>query len=156
MIRSLLFGFLLTLAAGFFSGCNKRQINPNIPDVSISISIDPNSTLFQEINVIAGWTYLDGKSGVYIPSQSRGIIVFRSDFNEFTAFERQPPENQDQCCTNGECTKLIVGSNFPFVVDTCTGNKYLIYDGNLAEGEGLYPLIRYNADYSGGILHIYN
>ena len=140
------------------SSCNKGVVNPNVPIVSIDIVIDPNSTLFFDLNVAGGWTYLDGKPGVYIPPGSRGIIVYRVDMNTFLAYERTPPNEPNACCDSqtNVCTALVVGDYYPFVVDTCNNNKYSILDGALFEGTGSFPLIRYRTDYDGATLHIYN
>ncbi len=140
----------------FAGSCNKGRVNPNIPNVPINISIDPNSTLFQELNTVGGWLYLDEKPGVYIPYGSRGVMVYRLSIDEFMAFERQPPNSPDKCCDGNKCTKLIIGDYFPLVKDTCTQTSYLLIDGSIVEGEGEYPLIRYSAVYDGNLLHVYN
>ena len=54
------------------------------------------------------------------------------------------------------CGKLVVGPNFPFAQDTCTGTMYQLLDGTLFSGDGQYPLIEYFAAYDGALLHIYN
>jgi len=141
--------------------CNdKNKGNPNVPDVNINITIDPNSTLFLELNATGGWLYLDEVPGYadQIRYPSRGIIVFRQDVNFFKAYERQPPNDPFKCCDSQKqnCGKLIVGNNFPFVKDTCTGTLYQIYDGSIFSGDGQYPLIEYYAYYDGQLLNIYN
>jgi len=155
IIYLLIFAGIMLFSA---SSCNKGNVNPNVPIVNIDISFDPNSTLFYELNVPGGWAYIDDKPGVYIPFGSRGIIVYRMDMNTFNAYERTPPNDPNHCCDDQKknCTKLIVGDNYPFVVDTCLDNKYNILDGSLFEGTGSYPLIQYRADYDGYTLHIYN
>lgn len=151
-IGVLLFGILSIFAIS----CNKDNINPNIPDAPINIDIDPNSTLIQELNTVGGWVYLDEKPGIFIPNTSRGVMVYRMDINIFKAYERQPPNTPNQCCTNGICTKLIIGDNFPFAKDTCTNTLYQLMDGTLFAGEGRYSLIEYAAVYDGNRLRIYN
>lgn len=138
--------------------CNKGSINPDIPNVVINITIDPNSTIYQELNTSGGYLYLDEQAGIYIPSGSQGIIVYRETMTDFKAYERQPPNNPFQCCDdNGDnCTKLIVDEYYPFAKDTCTGNLYMLLDGTLFEGEGQYSLIQYNTVYQGGLLHVFN
>lgn len=150
---SLLLVIMLSIAA-----CNKGSINPNIPNVVINVTIDPNSTIFQQLNTPGGWLYLEEQPGIYIPYGSRGIIVYRLTLNEFKAYERQSPDFPFECCDENKenCPKLIVGPNYPFVKDTCNGNLYQMIDGSLFEGEGYYPLIQYNAVYDGGLLHIFN
>ena len=153
-----LIGFFFLWLLLSASSCNKGSDNPNIPPVNINITIDPNSTLFYELNTVGGWCYLDDKSVVYIPFGSRGIIVYRMEMSTFLAYERTPPNNPNQCCTDSrsECTKLVVGNYYPFVKDTCTGTKYSILDGTIFEGEGQYPLFQYRAEYKNGLLFISN
>ncbi len=148
--------FLILITSSF--SCNKGSINPDIPNVVINITLDPNSTIYQELNTPGGYIYLDEEPGIYIPSGSRGIIVYRETMSSFKAYERQPPNYPDECCDkNGNnCTKLIVGDNYPFAKDTCTDNLYYLPDGNLFQGEGRYSLIEYNTVYDGGLLHIFN
>lgn len=145
---------LLLLVAG---SCNKDTINPNIPYGSIRIDIDPNSTFYQELNTVGGWTYVDnGSPGVYITGNSRGVIIYRNGETEFTAYDRMPPNDPDKCCDEKDvCTRLVVDDYYPMVQDTCTQNSYLILDGSLFQGDGKWSLIRYNAVYDGGLLHVY-
>ena len=151
--------FLTVFIAGLLiaSSCNKSSINPNIPDVVINITIDPNSTQFLELNTVGGWMYLDEVPGLIVPYPSRGVIVYRYDQNEFKAYERQPPNEPFKCCNDAlGCTKMIVGVNYPFAKDTCTGDLYQLLDGVLFDGKGPYSLIRYNAVYDGALLHVFN
>jgi len=141
----------------FFPACNKDNINPNIPYGTVRIDIDPNSTFFQELNTVGGWTYVDnGSPGVYITGNSRGVIIYRNGQSEFMAYDRIPPNDPNKCCdANNTCTRLVVGDYYPLAKDTCTQNSYLLLDGNLFQGEGRYPLIQYSAVYDGNLLHVY-
>jgi len=142
----------------FALSCDKTAVNPNIPRVVINVTIDPNSTINQELNTPGGWLYLEEQPTVYIPAGSRGVIVYRLTMTEFKAYERQPPNFPYECCDeNGfHCSKLVVGGNYPFVKDTCNDNLYQLLDGSLFHGVGQYPLIEYNAMYDGHLLHVYN
>ena len=149
--------FVLIVFVMTISSCKKdTQLNPNIPDVNINFTIDPNSSLFIQLNTVGGWLYLDEVPGMYVPYPSRGIIVYRQDVNLFKAYERQPPNDPFKCDNGNNLTKLIVGNNYPFIKDTCTGTMYSILDGSIFTGEGEYPLIEYNAFYDGGLLYINN
>ena len=152
-----LFFIPITLMLFAFS-CNKASINPNIPNVIINVTIDPNSTMFQELNTPGGWLYLEEQPGIYIPPASRGVIVYRVTMTEFKAYERQPPNFPFDCCneTGFQCTKLVVGGNYPFVKDTCNDNLYQLLDGALFQGTGQYPLIEYSAMFDGSLLHVFN
>lgn len=152
------FLFLSIILVAVLSCNNPNQNNPWVPKVNINLTIDPNSTLFLELNTPGGWMYLDEVPGMYIPYPSRGIIVYRQDLNFFKAYERQPPNDPFQCCAEEtvNCGKLMVGPNFPFALDTCTGTMYQLMDGTIFSGEGEFPLIEYYAAYDGQLLHISN
>lgn len=131
--------------------CKKESENPNAPDVYINIELNPNSTIYQELNTVGGWMYLTATP------PSRGIIVYRKTMNEFVAYDRIPPNEPDNCCDdNGNCSRLIVGDYFPLVVDECNNIHYLILNGSIVEGSGRYPLIQYRTTYNGNILRICN
>jgi hypothetical protein len=146
--------FLLFILFLVPSGCDDE--GNTLPLAPIDITIDPNSTIYQELNVVGGWTYLGEQDGVVSPS--RGIIVYRLQTDQFMAFERTPPYKPDSCCTsNGaNCSRLIVGDNYPFIVDTCTGAKYLILDGSVVKCPSNMPLGTYYTEYNGVLLYIHN
>lgn len=133
-----------------FSGCRKEEVNPNNPNVYINITIDPNSTFYQELNTVGGWMYLTAEP------PSRGIIVYRYNLSEFLAYDRIPPNEPNNCCVDGNCTRLIVGDYFPFAYDECNEISYLLLNGGIVEGEGKFPLIQYNTTFNGQLLRIFN
>ncbi len=148
-------GLLMVILAMliFSPACNDD--GNNIPLPFVNITIDPNSTIYQELNVVGGWRYLDESDGVLPPS--RGLIVYRLSTMEFMAYDRIPPYKPDSCClTSTNCTKLMVGNNYPFVVDTCTDSKYLIIDGSPSSGPSNQFLLTYIAEYDGITLYIHN
>jgi hypothetical protein len=149
----LLLSVLLLLTK--LTGCkNDHSDNPQQPYVNITL--DPNSTIYQGLNIVSGWMYLGESDGVYPPS--RGIIVYRMTEDQFTALERTPVYKPDSCCgpNNTDCTKLVVDGYYPFVMDTCTNSKYLIIDGSPVSGPSSTPLVSYVAEYDGYLLHIHN
>lgn len=126
--------------------CNDTPHNPNVPNVYINFSIEPNSTFYSELNTVTG--YME----VSAPRPSRGIIIYRYSQTEFKAYERQSPNEPNHC---GENSRLIV--EFPFVVDTCFDVKYSILDGSIfTQGYQGYPLIEYRTQYDGHTLRVYN
>ena len=129
-----------------FNSCIDTPHNPNVPNVYINFEIYPNSTMYYELNTIAGWMYVNA------PWPSRGIIIFRHPSGEFKAYERQSPNEPDYC---GESSRLIVDS--PFVVDTCLNVKYSILDGSIFTPNYMgYPLIEYRTQYDGHTLRVFN
>ncbi|MBR4391532.1 MAG: hypothetical protein IKT08_05460 [Bacteroidales bacterium] len=150
-MKKTLFLFLTLAVAILSHGCKDPMENPNYPSGIINFTIYPNSLRYQDLNVVSGWMYLTSDP----ESTSRGIIVFRYSQDEFRAYDRLPPNNPNACCDNdGNCTRLIVDS--PFVIDNCNDIKFNILNGDIIEGEGIYPLIQYHTSYDGNELHIYN
>ena len=139
----------------FMAGCGKETVENPIPLPPMSLIIDPNSTMYQELNVPGGWTYLGFEHGVNPPS--RGVIVYRYTLDEFRAYDRMPPYKPDSCCiSGGSCTQLIVEGYYPFAMDTCTGSKFLLIDGQCVEGSSVFPLLTYQAEYDGELLYIHD
>lgn len=142
---------LAILAACFLQACRDVIENPNYPNAYINFSVYPNSLHEQELNTVSGYKYYTSDP----MSTSRGIIVYRLSEVEFKAYDRLPPNEPNACCDDeGNCTRLVV--EFPFVVDHCNNIKYNIINGDLFEGEGVYPLIQYHTSFDGSELRIYN
>ncbi len=141
--------FLLGISL-FLPGCRKEEPNPNIPDVYINFTIDPNSTMYQPLNTAGGWMYLTAEP------PSRGIIVHRITSDEFVAFERMPPNDPNRCCEGNVCTRLVVDEFYPFAKDKCLGTLFSLLDGSIFEGEGRYPMTQYHTSYYGGLLRVFN
>ncbi|MBN2639784.1 MAG: hypothetical protein JXR65_11945 [Bacteroidales bacterium] len=147
-------GLFFVVLLFFFSGCGKGNYNPDIKPADVQINIDPGSTLYQSLNTVGGWVYVkNGDPGVYLSIESRGVIIYRTGISSFVAYDRIPPNDPNKC---GSTTQLIVGDNFPFAKDPCTGNLYNLQDGTLYSGSGSYPMVRYQAQYDGQMLHVYN
>lgn len=146
----LAFAMALFFAA---TGCNEKE--NTLPLAPIEITIDPNSTIYQELNVVGGWLYLGEEDGAYPPS--RGIIVHRLSTDQFVSFERTPPYKPDSCCSPAgtNCSRLVV-EDYPFVQDPCTGSKYLIIDGSVVQSPSNTPLGTYYSEYDGRLLYIHN
>jgi hypothetical protein len=146
-------GLIAVLTFILLLACNK-QSNDRLPLPPIDISINPNTTIYQEINIAGGWIYLNQNDGALPPS--RGIIVYRVTEDQFVAFERTPPFKPDSCCNAAKtiCTALIV--DYPYVLDTCTNSKYLILDGSPVSGPSHISLGMYATEYYGDLLYIHN
>ncbi len=156
MSSRILSGMVVALFMGviFMSACKKSGDDPNsdIPYAYINVVINPNSTLYQELNIIGGWMYYP-----YVNPPSRGLIIYRITQDQFLAYERTPPVNSNACCDaeTGLCTYLIVGDYFPFVYDTCSDLSYQIIDGSPIS-PATVPLKRYMTAYDGMNLYITN
>jgi len=140
-------GSLLVLAMTS-TRCQKEE-NP-LPFAVVNIYIEPNSTLFINLNTVSGHEYITANE------PSRGIIVYRISVNEFMAFERTCPHDPDACCDENGCSRLIVEDDGVIITDECCGSTYLILDGSNVSGPSVKPLKQYRTSYDGKTLHIYN
>ena len=127
-----------------FLSCSKNSENPNqIPYVSVSFSITPNSTVYNTLNVVNGWAYLTGGY--------RGILVYRKSVDEFMAFERACPNDWQ----NTKAQIVVDTSGITAYCPACK-SKYVLYDGSVYQGPSHYPLKQYQTSYDGTNLYITN
>jgi len=129
--------------------CKKENEDP-LPYAYVNIRIEPNSTLYINLNTVGGYEYLTANS------PSRGIIVYRISTVDFVAFERTCPNDPDACCSEEGCSRLYVDDGGLIIKDDCCGSTYLILDGSNVEGPSVKPLKQYNTSFDGKTLHIYN
>jgi hypothetical protein len=151
ILKGLFFGFILA-GLSFMSACNKDDAPP-IQTGYVNITIYPNSTEYLPLNSPGGYVYLNANE------PSRGILVYRMTFDEFKAFERTPTYKPDSCCITDPvliCSKVLVDDTGLFIVDTCSGSKWLILDGSVQNGPATYPLVAYQTFYDGNELRIFN
>lgn len=128
----------------FLCSC-KENNNPRIPLPPVNIQIDPNSTMYINLNIPGGWEYLTA------PSPSRGILVYRVNSEEFIAYERtctHDPENL--------LARVYVQDDYITAMDTICGSKFLLIDGSPYAGPATNSLVRYQTVYDGNYLYIYN
>ena len=144
---------ILILTGIVFHACKKGEDpNSDIPYAYINVVINPNSTLYQELNIVGGWMYYP-----YVNPPSRGLIIYRLTQEDFLAYERTPPVNSNACCDpeTGLCTYLVVDDYYPFVYDTCSDMSYQIIDGS-PMAPATVPLKQYMTSYDGMNLYITN
>ncbi len=128
----------------FSLGSCKKENPPNeIPVVQVSISLNPNSTEYVELNVVNGWVTITGGY--------RGIIVFRKSFTEFMAYERACPYDWDKTTTRLEVDSSGITTYCP----SCS-SKFILLDGSVYSGPSNYPMKQYQTTYDGSLLYIYN
>lgn len=131
-----------------FSQC-KKEDDP-LPLAVVNIYIEPNSTLYINLNTVGGSEYITANY------PSRGLIVYRISVNDFVAFERTCPHDPDACCDEDGCSRLNVEPDGIIIKDSCCESQYLILDGSNVSGPSVKPLKQYRTSYDGKTLHIYN
>jgi nitrite reductase/ring-hydroxylating ferredoxin subunit len=135
--------FTLILTVVLFSTCSKEDPPPEIPNVYVNFSLDPNGTQYLNLNVVNGWETVTGGYN--------GILIFRKSTNEFVAFERACPYDPQ---TTGAQVRVET-SGVTCACPVC-GSKYIMTDGTPYDGPSRYPLKQYSAYYDGILLYVRN
>jgi nitrite reductase/ring-hydroxylating ferredoxin subunit len=139
-MKAKIVSFLLFIIVMGYS-CKKNT--PFIPNVPVQLVLNTLDPQYQNLNGIGGWSYVEGGS--------RGIIVFRSDFNEFKAYDRHcsfEPENS--------CAQVAVSDNNLFAEDSCCSSRFQLIDGFPADGPATRALQQYNTSFDGNIIQVWN
>jgi|AntRauTorcE11898_2_1112593.scaffolds.fasta_scaffold01575_8 nitrite reductase/ring-hydroxylating ferredoxin subunit len=134
---------LLTLL--LWQGCSDYQQCKRIETGPVDITIYPNSTEFQDLNVVNGYVHLTSRP------PSKGIIVYRYSQDQFKAYERSCPHAPD----NPDAVVTVEEDNGMVATDSVCGTRFLLIDGSPFEGPESCPLTEYRTDYDGFRLRIY-
>ena len=134
----------LSFTLMLLSSCIKYNQTP-VPNIPFDLTIDLNLPSFDALNGTGGWAYVDGGS--------RGIIVYRRSIDEFVAFDRHSPADEDGICSQPLFPTL---DNFLVLKDTCNNATFSLYDGMPMSGSA-FNLRQYQTNYNGSnLLRIFN
>ncbi len=136
MKKLLLIGLLLA-----FYACRNRD--GVIPYVPFDININIQNPQYNKLNGLGGW--------VYVSAGSRGLIVFRSDFNTFVALDRHSTYKPERTCAI-----VFVDDNNITATDTCSGSVFQLMDGSPMNGPATIGLQQYRTSFDGNIIRIWN
>jgi hypothetical protein len=134
---------LIPLLFIVLSSCGGSNAYQGIPNVAVDLYIYPSDPLYTSISVVGGWQY--------VPGGSKGIIVYRNSFEEFSAYERHTPYDPEK-----DCSVAYVDSFNLVAVDSCSKTQYTLIDGSVLSGEGTLPLKPYFTSFDGEVLRITN
>lgn len=111
--------------------------------MNVDIYLNLQNPEYQKLNGIGSWVYTNGGS--------RGIIVFRSDVNTFSAYDRH-------CTYDSEssCAKVSVDASNLHAEDTCCDSRFQLIDGSPVAGPAPRALKAYKTSFDGNIVHIWN
>lgn len=125
----------------FLSGCGKNE-NCAWTIGLTDFSIDPNSALYSGLNVVGGHMYLTGGA--------RGVIVVRTAYDHFVAFECS-------CPLDGAAVEITADWGASLLeCPECHSLFIAETDGMPMDGSATTcPLYQYNTSYNGGILYVY-
>ncbi len=137
-----IFIFIIFLSIIFIQ-CDKKN-NDVVPNVYVNFTIYVNEPDFSELNAIG--------NSVMVTGGSKGIILYRYSLNEIFAYDR--------CCTYKPSEKneyiQLIEQGSPLVIDSSCGSKFNLVDGSVINGPAVLPLKKYNSDFDGNALHVYN
>ncbi len=137
--------FILILLVGtLLSGCKANNNNP-VPNIPFDFSINITLPSYSDLVNVSGWAYVAGGS--------RGIIVYRRGIDDFVAFDRHSPADE-----NGDCPGALFpdNNNFLQLNDTCYSAAFSLYDGSPISGSD-YGLRQYQTAWDGNeMLRIFN
>jgi len=148
--------FLLSMVLLFILGsCNKEKLDV-IPDVVVDFYIDLNDPVFFDLNAIGNHVLVDKTTNnlgyVAAGFDDNGIIVYRSQLDEFLAYDRTCPYDY-----------AIKGLSIAVDVDgiyaecpECGSLFALPSFGSPSSGPSNYPLKVYKTSFSGQFVHVYN
>jgi nitrite reductase/ring-hydroxylating ferredoxin subunit len=131
---------ILLLIVTSFKQCKEHE-NP-VPITNVNITIDLNDANYNDF-VPGSYKYITG--GV------SGIVLYRKNFNEFSALERTCPYEADY----GTRVTVDTDNDLFLLCDSCE-SRFYIEDGSLLGGPSEYPLRTYKTSYDGRFLYIYN
>ncbi len=128
-----------------FSSCNQSNSNSDsiIPNVAVNYRVNLNDNTYFNLKNDGGF--------VYIPNVGvKGILLYRNNSTNYTAFERASPLNP-----YGKCNTIIMDASRLFLADTC-GKATFDLQGNVYSGNTTSPLKKYYTELSDNILQITN
>lgn len=144
-MKKILFILSISLCIISCSSDDNRFNNPNLPSISFSHTVNLDLPQFNRLKFPGNAEEIKIE-GVGI----KGVIIYNIDNTLYSAFELSDPN-----ITPSDCSALNV--NGIRAESNCgNDNAYEIINGQQLEGEGGFPLLRYQIRKEGNILVISN
>jgi nitrite reductase/ring-hydroxylating ferredoxin subunit len=148
--------FLITvLMAVLLTSCKKSK-NDVIPDVYVDFYIDLNDIIFRDLDAIGNHVIVTSQTNLWGPKSAgyndNGIIVYRSDLENFNAYDRTCPHDF-------AVNELSIKVNVDFTIAICPrcGTNYALSAGGMPmSGPGRYPLKNYKTSFDGQSVHVWH
>ena len=131
----------ISVLVWLFTGC-KTEEPDFIPDVFVDIQINLNNIEYLPLQTPGGFITVDG--GV------RGIIIYRTNTNNYRAFERNCPFKPSE-----DCSTVSVDGSALFMQCPCCTSQF-DFEGSVISGPSPLSLKRYSTNLSGNFLYIRN
>ncbi|WP_299605041.1 hypothetical protein [uncultured Aquimarina sp.] len=144
-MKKILFILSISLCIISCSSDDNRSNNPNLPSISFNHTVNLDLPQFNDLK-FPGNSEVIGIEGVGI----KGVIIYNVDNTLYSAFELSDPNITPSDCSALNVTGIRAESNCG------NDNAYEIINGQQLEGEGGFPLLRYQIRREGNILVISN
>ena len=142
MKRTIYFSLILLTVA---FGCKKDKSDElQVPRIATDVTININLPGFSALANPGGWVYVNGGS--------RGIIVYRSSIDEFSAFDRHCTYQVEKGCKVNVLDGTIAED------EECCHSQFEIITGTPISGEATRPLQYFKTQFNpnANLLRIYN
>ena len=120
-----------------------RENRCTVPIGMTNFQIEPNAAYYSGLNNVGGYIYLTGGH--------RGVVVIRTAYDQFVAYERT--------CPADSATAVQISEEFGSSVLECPvcHSCFLTFaDGMPMDGSATScPLYQYSTTYSSGLLYVY-
>ncbi len=135
-----------TLLLISISSCTKegQENNLAIPDVPINVRININDPIYNNLNNITGWAYLN--------EGSRGIILYRESLDIVRAYDRHCTFDPQEVCSTIDMNGAILQAND----NDCCGSVFNITNNTILQGPATRPLKEYETTFDGTFIVIIN
>lgn len=134
---------LMAMLSVLLLSCDKEN-RCFVPMGDATCQLDPNSPLFPGLNNCDGYEYLVGGY--------QGIVVVRTSWNEFAAYERTCPADSGRLEMSTDYGNIILECPNP----SCQSQFNTFADGAPMNGKTYCYLSKYATYYDGSILYISN
>lgn len=132
----------ILLVGLLFAACGKEN-RCFVPIGMTNFSIEPNAAYYSGLNNVGGYMYLTGGH--------RGVVVVRTAYDHFVAYERT--------CPADSTTAVRISEEYGSSLLECPrcGTLFVVEaDGMPMDGGATAcPLYQYSTSYSGGVLSVY-
>lgn len=126
--------------------CARDRFHP-VPYYQFDVTLNLNLPTYQTLQGVGGYAYVDGAG-------SRGLVIYRRSVQEFVAFDRHSPADEEGTCD----TPLVTDEeNFLILNDPCSNARFSLFDGSVYSGDTDWGLRSYMVQYGGGqYLRVWN
>jgi nitrite reductase/ring-hydroxylating ferredoxin subunit len=156
ILKSKIIILITVLTAISLTSCKKSKYDV-IPDVYVDFYIDLiNDPEFMVLDAIGNHVIVTSQTNQIGANAAgyndNGIIVYRSDLENFNAYDRTCPHDFE---VNGLSIKVNVDFTIA-VCPRCSTNYALSAGGMPISGPGRYPLKNYKTSFDGRSVHVWH